>query len=50
MSFDWKLMLKEQQDDLARMERLDAAMNMDQSDLVPLTHSLTHSLIPPLTH
>lgn len=33
MSFDWKLMLKEQQDDLARMERLDAAMNMDQNDL-----------------
>jgi hypothetical protein len=34
MQFDWKLMLKEQQDDLARMERLDDAMNMDQHDLV----------------
>ena len=50
MSFDWKLMLKEQQDDLARMERLDAAMNMDQNDLVNETNQFkkksSHNKVP----
>ena len=38
-------MLKEQQDDLSRMERLDAAMNMDQNDLVSLCERVSKRTI-----